>query len=461
LFSQETLIKTLLQQKPPNIEQEKLVNLLSKKLLLSGVVLSVLLCSSLVPLAGASTIWSQTYGGSGTDCAHSLVATSNGGYALAGSTSSSGAGQDDFWLVKIDESGNVEWNQTYGGKSFDYAYSLAATSDGGYALAGGDLLVKTDAFGNMQWSKTYEQGSVHSLIAMSDGGYILAGAWNYSGDCDFWLVKTDPDGVMEWNRTYGGLANDYACSVVAASGGGYAIAGATNGDFWLVKTDEDGNMEWSQTYGGAGDDIACSLVAASDGGYAIAGVWGCDNDLWKLYALSSGGDAWLVKTDALGNMQWNKTYGGTGADWAASLVETPDGGYAIAGTFNCTMFIVSGGGDYWLVKTDAFGNLEWSGTYGGERAEATSCLVEAPDGGYVIAGCGPSSDHKSFDFLLVKTDEFGFSSKPSSRLPSLILLLTGASLVVASILSILIKRRKLCKRSVEEADVKLTQCVGL
>jgi hypothetical protein len=358
-------------------------------------------------------------------------------------------------LVKIDESGNVEWNQTYGGKSFDYAYSLVATSDGGYALAGGDLLVKTDAFGNMQWSKTYEQGSVHSLIAMSDGGYILAGAWNYSGDCDFWLVKTDSKGVMEWNRTYGGPANDYACSVVAASGGGYAIAGATNGDFWLLKTDADGDIEWSQTYGGPGEDVACSLVATSDGGYAIAGAWGCDNDLWKLWGLSSGGDAWLVKTDALGNMEWNKTYGGPGADWAASLVETPDGGYAIAGTFNCTMFIVSGGGDFWLVKTDALGNMQWSRTYGGEGAEAASCLVEAPDGGYVIVGSGPSSDHKSFDFWLVKTDEFGFSSEFSLWLPSLILL-TGASLVVASILSILIKRRKLRKRSLEEAEVKLT-----
>ena len=168
-----------------------------------------------------------------------------------------------------------------------------------------------------------------------------------------------------------------------------------------------------------------------------------------------------MKTDALGNMQWNKTYGGTGADWAASLVETPDGGYAIAGTFNCTMFIVSGSGDYWLVKTDALGNMDWSRTYGGEGAEATSCLIEAPDGGYVIAGSGPSSDHKSFDFWLVKTDEFGFSSESSLWLPSLILLLTGASLVVASILSILIKQRKLRKRSLEEADVKLTQCVDL
>ncbi|MCJ7761842.1 hypothetical protein MUP38_00110, partial [Candidatus Bathyarchaeota archaeon] len=242
--------------------------------------------------------------------------------------------------------------------------------------------------------------------------------------------------------------------------GGYAIAGATNGDFWLLKTDADGDIEWSQTYGGPGEDVACSVIATSDGGYAIAGAWGCDNDLWKLWGLSSGGDAWLVKTDALGNMEWNKTYGGPGADWAASLVATSDEGYAIAGTFNCTKFIVSGGGDFWLVKTDALGNMKWSRTYGGEGAEATSCLIEAPDGGYVIAGSGPSSDHKSFDFWLVKTDEFGFSSEFSLWLPSLILL-TGASLVVASILSILIKRRKLRKRSLEEAEVKLTQCVGL
>lgn len=375
-----------------------------------------------------------------------MVATSDGGYAIAGSTSSYGAGRDDFWLVKIDASGNIEWNQTYGDKSFDYAYSLAAASDGGYALAGGDLLVKTDAVGNKQWSKTYEQGSIHSLIALPNGGYILAGAWNYSGNCDFWLVKTDANGVMEWNRTYGGPANDYACSVVAASGGGYAIAGATNGDFWLVKTDADGGMEWSQTYGGIGADVACSLVATSDGGYALAGVWGCDVGLWDLRGFASGGDAWLVKTDAFGNMEWDRKYGDLGADWAASLVATTDGGYAIAGTFNCTEFIVSGGGDYWLVKTDVLGNVTWSRTYGGEGAEATSCLIEAPDGGYVIAGSGPSSDHKSFDFWLIKTDEFGNVAEFSLWLPSLILLLTGASLVVGSTLSIIIKRRKLRKR---------------
>ena len=387
-----------------------------------------------------------------------MVATSDGGYAIAGSTTSYGAGRDDFWLVKIGASGNIEWNQTYGDKSFDYAYSLAAASGGGYALAGGDLLVKTDAVGNMQWSKTYEQGSIHALIALPDGGYIIAGAWNYSGNCDFWLVKTDANGVMEWNRTYGGPANDYACSVVAASGGGYAIAGATNGDFWLVKTDADGGMEWSQTYGGIGADVACSLVATSDGGYALAGVWGCDVGLWDLRGFASGGDAWLVKTDAFGNMEWDRKYEDLGADWAASLVETTDRGYAIAGTFNCTEFIVSGGGDYWLVKTDVLGNVTWSRTYGGEGAEATSCLIEAPDGGYVIAGSGPSSDHKSFDFWLIKTDEFGNVAEFSLWLPSLILLLTGASLVVGSTLSIIIKRRKLRKRSSEDADVSPTWC---
>jgi predicted secreted protein len=226
-----------------------------------------------------------------------LVATSDGGYALCGSTSSFGAGGDDFWLVKIDESGNVEWNQTYGGKSFDYAYSLVATSDGGYALAGGDLLVKTDAFGNMQWSKTYEQGSVHSLIAMSDGGYILAGAWNYSGDCDFWLVKTDSKGVMEWNRTYGGPANDNGFHLTQTAEGGYAIIGSTSSfgaggnDFWLIKTNVTGNMEWNQTYGGTGTDDGRSLIQTNDG-YALAG---------NTNSLGAGGnDFYVVKTDEFG-----------------------------------------------------------------------------------------------------------------------------------------------------------------
>jgi FlaG/FlaF family flagellin (archaellin) len=152
------------------------------------------------------TMWNQTYGETAYDMAYSLVATSDGGYAIAGRTYSFGAGMDDFWLVKTDVSGNMEWNRTYGGPNIDIAFSMVATSDGGYALAG-----YTGSFG--------------------------------AGAEDFWLVKTDAYGNMEWNQTYGGTGDDTARFLIATLDGGYAIVGSTSSfgagdrDFWLVKTD--------------------------------------------------------------------------------------------------------------------------------------------------------------------------------------------------------------------------------
>ena len=174
--------------------------MLSKKLFLSSIVLFVLLSYPLVVLVEAEpswVIWSQTYGGTKEDCANSLIETSDGGYSLAGNTRSFGAGDEDFWLIKTDEFGNMEWNKTYGGADYDSAYSLVATADGGYALAGGNLLVKTDELGYMEWNQTYEPvSSCSSLIVTSDGGYAIAGATGSAGDRDFWLVKTDEYGVV-------------------------------------------------------------------------------------------------------------------------------------------------------------------------------------------------------------------------------------------------------------------------
>jgi predicted secreted protein len=150
---------------------------------------------------------------------------------------------------------------------------------------------------------------------------------------------------IEWNQTYGGAGDDRAYSVINTTDGGYALAGYTNSfgaggyDFWLVKTDSAGNMQWNQTYGGAGDDCARSIVQTSDGGYALAGY---------TYSFGAGGyDFWLVKTDSAGNMQWNQTYGGTGDDYAYSVVQTSDGGYALAGYTNS---FGAGGYDFYLVK---------------------------------------------------------------------------------------------------------------
>jgi hypothetical protein len=403
-------------------------------MLLSGSALFVLLCFSVVVSVDAASMWSRTYEGGGVDCPSSLIATSDGGYAIAGYTTPSNGSYEDmnFWLFKTDALGNIQLNKTYGP---GFAYSLIATSDGGYAIAGykGNFwdrnfyLVKTDANGVLEWNKTYgeTEGDVSSLIATSDGGYALVGT--LYGDSptfnDAWLVKTDATGNVEWNQTYGGTGIDYAESLVAAPDGGYTIVGSTNSsgagnsDFWLVKTDALGNMQWNKTYGGTGREIVeSSLVLAPDGGYTIGGYTESPHMQFNIL---------LVKTDALGNMQWNKTYGEGGAH---SVIATSDGGYAI----------IAG---YRLIKTDMLGNMEWNQTYGESALSFPMSVVATSDGGYAITGNKRNDSlAQRRNIWLVKTDELGFVPEFSS-------LLVPALVLTATALIIINKKRLLLRRS--------------
>jgi predicted secreted protein len=420
---------------------------LSRKLILSFIAVFVLssLCF-VVSVEADSLMWSQTYGGTDSrESASSLVATSDGGYAIAGPTESVGDVREGAYrvlLVKTDSSGNMEWNRTCGKFYSTFlditavqgcSCSLVATSDGGYAIAGetisvggyGSWLIKTDASGNVEWNRTYAGGGDHSLAVASDGGYALARSkYPMTEADDFLLTKTDEFGDVEWTRTYGGTTNDVVYSLVVASDGGYALAGYTNSfgagsyDSWLVKTDAYGNMEWNRTYGGPYWDGATSLVATSDGGYAIAG---------DTHSFGAGGrDFWLVKTDASGNMEWNRTYGVTDIDCSCSLVATSDGGYAIAGCRDAFTPV----SDFWLVKTDASGNMEWNRTYGGTKYERARSLVATSDGGYAIAGDTTSFGAGSYDFWLVKTDEYGVVPEYSSWLLTSILLVATSVIVI-------------------------------
>ncbi len=335
--------------------------------------------------ANGNKQWDKTFGRSDWDKAYSLVQTSDGGYALGGYTESKGAGDYDFWLVKTDANGNKQWDKTFGGSDWDKAYSLVQTSDGGYALGGyteskgaGDYdfwLVKTDARGNKQWDKTFG-GSLYdeaySLVQTADGGYALGGYTlsKGAGSYGFWLVKTDANGNKIWDKTFGGSSEDLAWSLVQTADGGYALEGYTWSkgagyyDFWLVKTDARGNKIWDKTFGGSNYDVANSLVQTADGGYALGG-----------YTLSKGAggrDFWLVKTDANGNKIWDKTFGGSSGDYALSLVQTADGGYALGGY---TSSKGAGGEDFWLVKLEVDPKKDVAFAYKNEGLKAAQAKI--------------------------------------------------------------------------------------
>jgi len=344
--------------------------------------------------------WNRTYGTPEyDDRAFSVVQTSGGEYILGGNGFAN--------LMKTDCRGNQLWNRSYEGGG--WVRSLVQTSEGGYALAGritpsGDdrsdfWLVKTDTDGNMLWNKTYGTYAVRddasSLVQTSDGGYAIAGVTGMA-TTDFWLVKTDTEGNMQWNKTYHRSNHDWANSIIKTDDGGYAIAGSADpilgnpshgSDLWLVKTDENGNEEWNKTMGGTGYDIAFCVVQTNDEGYALAGATASP------YGVSL--DFWLVKTDPLGNIQWEQKYGGTQLEEAVSMVQTLDGGYALAG------YVDYGSGltDAYLVKTDSSGSMEWNQTYGKEAGgDKANCIVQTGDGGYAIAG----TMHSTQDFWLMK-----------------------------------------------------------
>jgi len=377
----------------------------------TGVFLSALMVNRVSAIAFA-----KTFGGSGGDYAWSVQQTSDGGYIVAGETVSFGAGYTDIFLLKTDALGNLQWAKTFGGSSYDYARSVQQTSDGGYIVAGYTLsfgaggydvfLLKTDASGNLQWAKTFGGSSwdeARSVQQTSDGGYIVAGyTLSFGAGGDVFLLKTDASGNLQWAKTFGGSSGDVAFSVQQTSDGGYIVAGVTLSfgagyeDVFLLKTDASGNLQWAKTFGGSDYDRAYSVQQTSDGGYIVAG-----------YTLSFGAggyDVFLLKTDASGNLQWAKTFGGSSYDYAWSVQQTSDGGYIVAGY---TRSFGAGGYDVFLLKTDASGNLQWAKTFGGSSLDEARSVQQTSDGGYIVAGYTLSFGAGGWDVFLLKTDANG------------------------------------------------------
>jgi len=355
--------------------------------------------------------WDKTFGGSETDKANFVQQTTDGGYILVGCTESYGAGKEDVWLIKTDTKGNKVWDKIFGGLKYDRFFSVQQTIDNGYILAGWTesygaglwdvWLIKTDTQGNKVWEQTFggpDRDWANSVQQTTDGGYILVGGTESYGarGADAWLVKTDAEGNKEWEQTFGGSHADYAYSVQQTNDNGYILAGWTysygaGGDAWLVKTDTEGNKEWEQTFGGSESDYAHSVQQTPDGGYILAGIRD-SRGVWS-------SNAWLIKTDTQGNKVWEQTFGGPDRDRANCVQQTPDGGYILAGSASS---YGAGYSDAWLIKTDAEGNKEWDQTFGGSREDWADSVQQTTDGGYILAGETRSYGAGSADAWLIK-----------------------------------------------------------
>jgi uncharacterized delta-60 repeat protein len=374
-------------------------------------------------------VWDRTYGSWRFDSASSIVALADGGFAVAGETSQSrGAGGQDMWVLRLDEAGNVlnagpllwGWDHTYGGAQGDSAHSIVALADGGFAVAGdteskgagnNDMWVlRLDEAGHVLWDHTYggaEGDHAHSIVALADGGFAVAGYTQSkgAGGQDMWVLRLDEAGNVLWDHTYGGSETDRADSIVALADGGLAVAGMTKSkgagkrDMWVLRLDEAGNVLWDHTYGGANEDRATSIVALADGGFAVAGETdgGVVSSQWVA-------DMWVLRLDEAGNVVWDHAYGGAGNDRADSIVALADGGLAVAGM---TKSKGAGERDMWVLRLDEAGNVLWDHTYGGAHEDRGTSIVALADGGFAVAGYTESKGAGNRDMWVLRLDEAG------------------------------------------------------
>jgi hypothetical protein len=392
--------------------------------------------------------WIRNFGGSGTDTFHSVIATSDRGFAALGSSNSTDGDLEgkalavsDYWLVKLGAQGDLQWSRTFGGSMEDLGQALIQTADGGYALTGyamssdGDAsnnegfhdnwILKLDASGKLEWERSFGfSGHDHSydLLQTADGGFFFVGfldvtaadgEGNYGkynsltlhGVGEFWGTKIDTKGTLEWRRYYGGTNNDRAHAVAEAHTGGFVMAGFSESedydissskgsyDFWVVKINEEGDLLWERSYGGSGIEVSYDIIATADGAYVVVGnTFSTDGDVSRNHGES---DVWMIKISETGDLLWEQTFGGSGFDASQGVSLSKDGGYIIAGNSKSSdtdLTTNHGENDIWLLKTNSEGILEWQGSIGGSGLDFGFMAVETGDRDLLIAGESSSKD---------------------------------------------------------------------
>jgi LPXTG-motif cell wall-anchored protein len=302
------------------------------------------------------------FGGDKLDVGWAITGAFDYGYAVAGFTTSFGAGGSDAYVIKYDRNGKVQWDKVFGGPYNDYAYSIAQTGDGGLVVAG--------------------TKSTHINVT------------------DVYLIKLDSEGEVQWEKTYDISGNDEGYSVQLTSDGGYIIAGQTNGGLksLLIKTDNRGNISWHKIYGGSFNSAANQVWATTDMGYVAAGWIGVSKDNFL------DRDVHLIKVGPTGELEWEKTFGGKSFDEGNSLRQTADGGFIITGY---TTSMGSGKHDLYLIKTNSSGEKQWEKAFGGKESDVGTAVRQAEDGGFIITGYTNSYGKGSYDVYVVKTDSSG------------------------------------------------------
>ncbi|TFB09581.1 T9SS type A sorting domain-containing protein [Candidatus Marinimicrobia bacterium MT.SAG.3] len=369
-----------------------------------------------VQLSAQRIEWSKTFGGNGYDPGFSVTQTHDGGYILAGSTGSFGAGESDCYIIRTDKDGNEIWSNVYGGIGADECYSIFQSDDRGFIATGRSMsfgnglddywVLKYDENGNIIWSNTWggTDSDVGIKMALTkDGGFIVIGwtIFESGGSWDLGLVKFNSEGNVEWYKiidanddsTYSG--HDFGYDVQQTEDEGYIIVGSTDTDTgftdaWIVKTDFEGNVQWNKTYGYSYNEETYSVDQTIDNGYIIVGKSGS--------FVNYDGDLWILKIDENGNQVWDKTYTSGSSSEGRSVQQTMDGGFIIVGWNR----LPGKGNDFWILKTNVEGDTLWTRSYGGSGFDSGYDIEQTPDQGFIVTGDTRSYGNGGSDIWLIK-----------------------------------------------------------
>ena len=329
--------------------------------------------------------WQKTYGGSDDDRGTDIIQTTDGGYAVIGKSKSGdldvseNAGYDDFWMIKLDGNGSILWEYSFGYAGSDVPYSVIQTNDNGYLVsgvldvtasngqgdrvsssqrrhAGGDYwVIKLNANGIKEWSNYYGGSftdTAYDAIQTEDNGYIIVGSSdsndvdvaNNKGSYDFWVIKISNTGDLVWEKSFGGSEIDEARAISNTADGNYLVVGDTRSanidvsqnrgaaDLWMIKINSEGSLIWEKTLGGTSFDVGRSVSKTQDNGFLIAGSSrSSDGDL---SSNKGQNDALILKINSSGDLEWQKTIGGSEVDFFYGAVELTDGSVLAIGDTN-------------------------------------------------------------------------------------------------------------------------------
>ncbi len=379
-------------------------------------ILTVFVISPCIYAQVPDTLWTKKFGGAGIDLGNEIIQTSDGGFAVAGYTTSFDVVQRDAYVVRLDTLGNIIWQKTYGGNLLEQAYSIKQSLDGGfiisafrYGLTSNLWLIKTNANGDTSWTKNigYDENDFGTNLQLTDDGGLLVVGYTDSdiisnGDRDVWLLKFDSTGNQLWEKTFGGESADEGFKLLKLDDGNLIIAGYSESfsggdrDGWIVKTSSSGNFIWSNSFGGGSYDEFTAAAEDEEGNLYFTGT------------TESSGDRnlWVVKTDSGGNLIFTKSYGGSQWEWGHDIKRTSDGNFIVTGFSQSNSTFLR---QLWLLKIDEQGDTLWTNLFTSVNGSEGSSVIQTPDNGFAVTGSAGSTS-TSTDVWVIRLRPEGTSA---------------------------------------------------